>query len=305
MFREKKAAACLPHAALCALASVSLLSSMRASANTAPTISGSPATSVMVQHAYAFQPSAGDSDNDRLTFSISNKPWWATFSPSTGRLSGTPAHTATFSSIGICVSDGIYRRCLPAFTLKVIAPTAPPVISGTPAAAVTAGNPYSFKPTARDPSGLVMTYWISDKPGWLTFNHTTGLLSGTPTAANVGKYDHIGIAVSDGYHQASLASFSITVNSGGAQLPPGNVTISWTPPTENTNGTTLTNLAGYHLYYGTNETSLNQKVNITNAGLASYVVSNLAAGKWYFTLTAVNTLGVESPRTAILTASVQ
>jgi len=305
MFAEKKAAACLQHAALCALASASLLSSPLASANTAPSISGSPAKSVMVHHAYAFQPSASDSDRDKLTFSVSNKPWWAAFNSSTGRLSGTPAHTATFSNIGICVSDGRYRRCLPAFALKVVVPSAPPVISGTPPAAVTAGNAYSFKPTAHDPDGLPMTYGIFDKPNWLNFNHTTGQMSGTPTAADVGEYAHIGITVSDGYHQAALTSFSITVNSGGAQLPPGNVTISWTPPTENTNGTALTNLAGYHLYYGTSQSSLNQKVNITNAGLASYVVSNLTAGTWYFTLTAVNSLGVESPRSAILTTSVE
>lgn len=305
MFPEKKAAACLQRAALCALAYVSLLSSPLASANTAPTIRGTPATSVMVRHAYAFQPSAADPDRDRLTFSISHKPWWAAFNSSTGRLSGTPAHAATFTGIGICVSDRIYRRCLPAFTLKVVVPSAPPVISGTAAAEVTAGNAYSFRPAAHDPNGLPITFAIVNKPGWLNFNHTTGQLSGTPTAANLGKYVRIGITASNGYHQAALPSFSITVNSGGAQLPPGNVTISWTPPTENTNGTVLTNLAGYHIYYGTSESSLNQKVNITNAGLATYVVSNLAAGTWYFTLTAVNSLGVESPRSAILTTSVE
>lgn len=259
----------------------------------------------MVTHAYVFQPSASDSDHDKLTFSISNKPWWATFSSSTGRLSGAAQHTASFAGIAICVSDGRYRRCLPAFTLKVVAPSAPPVISGTPSAAVTAGNAYSFKPTARDPNGMRLTFEVFDKPSWLNFSHTTGQLSGTPTAADVGKYSHIYITVSDGYHQAALTAFSITVDSGGVQLPPGNVTISWTPPTENTNGTTLTNLAGYHLYYGKSQSSLNQKVNITNAGLASYVVSNLAAGTWYFALTAVNSLGVESPRSAMLTAAVQ
>lgn len=305
MFPAKKAAACLQHAALFALACVSLLSSPLASANTAPTINGAPATSVMVQHAYAFQPSAGDSDGDKLKFSISNKPWWAAFNSATGRLSGTPEHTSTFGNIGICVSDRTYRRCLPAFGLRVVAPGAPPVISGTPPAAVMAGNAYSFRPTAHDPNGLRISYGIFDKPNWLSFNHTTGQLSGTPTAADLGEYSHIGITVSNGYHQAALASFSITVNSGGAQLPPGNVTISWTPPTENTNGTTLTNLAGYHLYYGTSQSSLNQLVNITNAGLASYVVSNLTAGTWYFALTAVNSLGVESPRSAILTTSVE
>ena len=305
MFPAKKAAAWLQHAALCALASVSLLSSSLASANTPPTIRGAPATSVMVRHAYAFQPSAVDSDHDELTFSISNKPWWAAFNRSTGRLSGTPGHPSTFGNIGICVSDGTHRTCLRAFALKVVAPNTPPIISGTPPAAVTAGGAYSFKPTAHDPNGMPITFGIFDKPDWLTFNRMTGQLSGTPTAADVDKYSHIGIIVSNGYFQAALTSFSITVNSGGARLPPGNVTISWMPPTENTNGTTLTNLAGYHLYYGKSQSSLSQKVNITNAGLASYVVSDLAAGTWYFALTAVNSQGVESPRSAVLTTSVE
>lgn len=305
MFPANKAAVRLQHAALCALASVSLFSSPLASANTAPTIGGAPATSVMVKHAYAFQPSASDSDGDRLTFSISNKPWWASFSSSTGKLYGTPQHTATFGSIGICVSDGTYRRCLPAFTLKVVAPTTAPIISGTPPTSVTVGSAYSFQPSAHDPSGMPISFGIFDKPAWLNFDRTTGHLYGTPTAANVGQYSHIGITVSNGYYSSQLPSFGITVSAQAAQSPPGAVTISWTPPTENVDGSTLTNLAGYHLYYGTSQSSLNQVVKITNPGLASYVLSNLTAGTWYVALAAVNTQGVESPRSAILTTAVQ
>lgn len=103
----------------------------------------------------------------------------------------------------------------------------------------------------------------------------------------------------------SLSLFSSSLASGydptttGASLPTGAVTISWTPPTENTNGSVLTNLAGYHLYYGTTRTSLNHEIKITNPGLAAYVVSGLSAATWYFALTAVNTAGSESPRTAV------
>src|SRR5215469_4364275 len=204
MVPANKAAACLRHAALFALTSVSLLCSPLASANTAPTITGAPPTSVMIEHAYTFQPSAADSDHDKLTFSISNKPWWATFSYSTGRLYGTPQNTSNTSNIGICVSDGTYRRCLPPFSLKVLTPSSPPVISGAPPTAVTAGNAYSFKPAAHDPNGLALTFGIYDKPSWLSFNHLTGQLSGTPTAADVGEYVHIGITASNGFTQAAL-----------------------------------------------------------------------------------------------------
>jgi Putative Ig domain len=303
-----KAAVRPRHGALCALA-LALpwsLSSPFASANTPPTISGKPATSVMVEHAYAFQPTASDADHNKLTFSISNKPWWASFTSATGRLAGTPQSATKFSNITVCVSDGTYRRCLPAFALSVLPPpNVPPTISGKPATTATVGRSYSFQPAAHDANGLPITFGIWDKPPWLSFDKTTGRLYGTPTAANVGTYWHIGISASNGYYRGVLPSFSITVPSQGAALPPSAVTIAWTPPTENTNGSTLTDLAGYHLYYGTSQSSLNKVVDITNPGLASYVLSSLSAGTWYFALTSVNTQGVESARSAVVSTVVE
>jgi hypothetical protein len=306
MSNFKKAAACPRHGALCALVLALPLSAPLASASTLPTISGTPATSVMVTHKYQFQPSASDSDHGTLTFSITNKPWWASFGTSTGQLSGTPGNAATFGNIVICVRDGTERSCLPAFTVKVVPPPdTPPTISGRPATAATVGSAYSFQPTAHDPNGLPVTFGIWDKPSWLSFNGATGRLYGTPTAAEAGTYAHIGITVSNGYYRAVLPSFAITVSGQGAQLPPAAVTIAWTPPTENTNGTVLTNLAGYHLYYGTNQSNLNQVVDITNPGLATYVLSSLSAGTWYFALTSINEAGVESARSAVVSSVVE
>ena len=55
-------------------------------ANVAPTISGTPPSSVFVGFRYRFVPAARDSDGDRLRFSIANKPAWAGFDSATGRL---------------------------------------------------------------------------------------------------------------------------------------------------------------------------------------------------------------------------
>ena len=59
--------------------------------NQAPTISGTPATSVSVGQAYSFQPGASDPDGQVLAFGIANKPDWANFDVTTGSLTGTPA----------------------------------------------------------------------------------------------------------------------------------------------------------------------------------------------------------------------
>ena len=57
---------------------------------------------------YAFIPAASDPEGAPLSFSIVNKPPWAAFSASTGRLSGTPTAAAegVHVDIVIRVSDG-------------------------------------------------------------------------------------------------------------------------------------------------------------------------------------------------------
>lgn len=292
------------HGMLCALASLALLSSPLASASTsAPTISGSPATSVLGWHTYSFTPTATAPSGYKLTFAISGKPSWASFNTATGALSGMPqtANVGTSSTVVIRVSDGAGSASLPAFTLKVM-PNLTPTISGTPPATATVGAAYSFTPKASESDGDPLSFSIKNKPSWASFSIATGAISGAPTAANVGTYSNIVITTSTGHASASLAAFSIAVTqTAGASSPStGSVTISWLPPTENVNGSPLTNLAGYHIYYGTSQSSLTHVVNITNPGLATYVLSNLAAATWYFALTSVNTNGVESPRTAVM-----
>jgi len=87
----------------------------------------------------------------------------------------------------------------------------PPVISGTPASTVTAGNEYSFQPDVYDPDGGTLWYKIRGRPSWATFDYTRGVLRGTPTASDVGTYDNIRISVSDGRTGVSLPAFSIQV----------------------------------------------------------------------------------------------
>ena len=89
--------------------------------NRAPVISGTPPTSVTQGTAYSFQPTASDADGDPLTYSIANRPSWATFSTTTGRLQGTPtaSNVGTFSNIAISVSDGKVTANLPAFAIAV------------------------------------------------------------------------------------------------------------------------------------------------------------------------------------------
>lgn len=259
-------------------------------ANRAPTISGTPATTVVAGTAYSFRPVASDPDGNTLTFSIQNKPSWASFSTTTGRLNGTPttADVGTSGRITITVSDASLSASLASFTIQVTAPAnRAPIISGTPATSVNVGSAYSFKPTATDADGDTLTYSIQNKPSWATFSTTTGQLSGTPAAADAGTTTNILISVSDGKASTSLAAFQIAVQ----QVSTGSATIRWTAPTSNTDGSALTNLSGYRVNYGTSATTLNQSATVNNAGITTYTVSNLTSGTWYFAVVAINASG--------------
>jgi len=271
--------------------------------NSPPTISGSPATSVISGQAYSFKPTASDPDGQTLTFSISGKPSWASFNTATGQLSGTPASTAagTYSNIVISVSDGSLSASLPSFSITVVAANRTPTISGTPATSVTSGQAYSFTPTASDPDGQTLAFGIANKPSWATFSITTGQLSGTPAAANAGTYSNIVISVSDGSLSATLPAFSITVKSSTT----GTATLNWTAPTLNTDGTALTDLAGYKVRYGTSPSALTQLLDVRGAGITSASIEGLSAGTWYFTLSSYNTAGVESAQTPAVSMTVK
>jgi hypothetical protein len=169
---------------------------------------------------------------------------------------------------------------------------AAPTIQGQPSGSVQAGQAYSFTPSANDPDGDNLTFSVTNLPDWASFNAATGRVSGTPASSDIATYSNIRISVSDGQSSASLSAFSISVLAVGTGT--GTATLSWTPPTENSDGSTLTDLAGYEVHYGQSQNNLNQSVRLTNPSLSTFVVENLGSGTWYFALVAVNSRGTSS-----------
>lgn len=264
---------------------------VQAAPNRAPTISGSAATTGKVATAYSFQPTAADPDGDSLGYSIQNRPTWATFDTASGKLSGTPASAATFGNIIVSVSDGKETASLAAFTITVsAAENRAPTITGAPATSVGASSAYNFQPAATDADDDTLTWSIQNKPAWATFSTTTGKLSGTPGTANTGAFANIVISVSDGTVSTALPAFTITVT----QATLGSATLTWQSPTQNTDGTTLTDLAGYRIVYGTSAGALTQTVEISNASVTTYVVDQLSSATWYFAVKAYTEAGTES-----------
>jgi hypothetical protein len=71
-------------------------------------------------------------------------------------------------------------------------------------------------------------------------------------------------------------------------------TLFWEAPTSNTNGSPLTDLAGYRIYYGSSPGELTQTVQLNSVGLQTYVIDGLEPGTWYFAVMALTSSGLES-----------
>lgn len=169
----------------------------------------------------------------------------------------------------------------------------PPLIQGQPTTSARLQEMYDFTPQASDPDGDSLRFEIQARPPWATFNPNTGRLYGTPTAA--GTFSDITISVTDGTTRVSLPAFSITVSEGSAAT--GYAKLSWSAPMTNTDGSALTDLAGFRVYYGLIPDALSERLEIADPAARSILIQGLTSGTWYFSISAYTARGVESART--------
>jgi Putative Ig domain len=210
----------------------------------------------------------------------------------------TPPAQPTVTVTAASVEDA--RRTGSAAVTIVTVATAPPTIAGVAPATAQAGRAYTFTPSASSPRGAVLTFSISNKPSWATFSSSTGSLAGTPASTDAGIDGNITISVSDGRATAALPPFSVTVQ----LVTRGAATLSWKIPKTRTDGTALTTLAGFYIYYGNVPGTYPNKIQIPNPTETSYVVSNLTSGTYYFVATAYDATGVESPYTNVASKTI-
>lgn len=173
-------------------------------------------------------------------------------------------------------------------------------IQGRPASVVAVGQAYSFQPVVSGGTAGALTFSASNLPAWLRLDTRTGRLTGTPTAADIATYSGLMIVASDGSSTTNLGPFSITVTAAGS----GTASLSWMPPNSNTDGSALTNLAGFVVLYGNEANDLTHSISITNPSISTYVVESLTPGTWYFAVQAVNAAGVRSDASATASKTV-
>jgi len=115
-----------------------------------------------------------------------------------------------------------------------------------------------------------------------TSTSTTG--SSPPTSADSGTSG------------SSTTSGSTTSGSTPPSTPVAGTsfTLGWVAPTENNNGSPITDLAGYKIHYGTTSQDYTKVVAVSNPSLSRYVLDSLESGTYFFAITAYNSKGIES-----------
>jgi hypothetical protein len=211
--------------------------------------------------------------------------------------SQTPSATGQ-SSVTSAPAGGTSQPPSEVITPVAVAPASDPapLISGSAATSIKVGQAYSFQPSATDSDNAALTFAVTGAPKWATFSTTTGRLSGTPTSADVGVNQNIIVQVSNSNSTTALAAFSITVIAAGSST--GSATLTWTAPTQNTDGSVLADLSGYVIHYGTASKNYTSSVTVANPGLTTYVVEDLPAGTYYFSMTSTASNGTTSSASA-------
>jgi hypothetical protein len=74
----------------------------------------------------------------------------------------------------------------------------------------------------------------------------------------------------------------------------GQAVLSWNPPLQNTDGSMLTDLTGFNIYYGKDPNNPTYMLQLDWNQTVRHVIYDLDPGTWYFTVRAYNSAGVES-----------
>jgi len=180
--------------------------------NVAPTIAGSPATSITTQANYSFTPSVSDPEGDTLTFTVENLPSWANFNTNTGTISGVPTASGSFSNITITVSDGTNTVSLAPFTIAVTVTS-----SGSGNASISWSIPGTYEDGSTLNTFDIGGYKVyqGTSPGNLT--EVADINSATTTNFTVNNlssntyYFSISVYDSDGIESGKSAPISITI----------------------------------------------------------------------------------------------
>ena len=171
--------------------------------------------------AISLQLVASDPDGDAITYSASGLPPSLTVNATTGLISGTLSYTSAGSHSVTVTATAAGGSDSKTFTWTVTNTNRAPVVTNPGAQTSSQGVADTLAMTATDADGQALTFSATGLPTGMSINASTGVVSGTPTAA--GTFSTV-VTVSDGTASPTV-SFTWTVTGNPPTLTnPGNRT---------------------------------------------------------------------------------
>jgi hypothetical protein len=177
--------------------------------NKPPKILSSDILSVKEDSEYFVHYNSDDDNPGTVTWSLETNANWLKLDPTEGIINGTPDNSMVGKyDVKVTADDGHGGIAFTTFVLIVI--NTPPVIMTAPITGVTQDQQYFMDFNSTD-DGLGIIYWTMPKgPTWLTMDHDTGVLKGTPGNSDVGECQ-INVTVSDGNGGTGSIEYKLTV----------------------------------------------------------------------------------------------
>jgi PKD repeat protein len=173
-----------------------------------PIITSGQTGSGKVGEAFSKTFSLTDSTNRPVTsWAATGLPAWASLNASTGAITGTPTAMGSFSASLTATGEGGTSQ-ITSVTFSIAAGT--PIIQAGQSASGKVGDSFSKTFSLTDSANRPVTSWvITGLPSGLSYNSTTGAISGTPTAT--GSSSITLTATGPGGSDTETAPITITV----------------------------------------------------------------------------------------------
>src|SRR5262249_6458337 len=124
-------------------------------------------------------------------------------------------------AVSLQVADGRGGTAVQNYSITTITPppNRPPVFTSTPFVDANVGTPYSYQATAIDPDGDPVSFSVTSGPPGLVIDPQSGLVTWTPTPAELGT-DNVTLQVVDGRGGMATQVYAIGVLQAPGNHPP-------------------------------------------------------------------------------------